>query len=163
MCSMCTTGACIPKPSQIMNYDETSWHTNIDLEYIYAPEEVGRTLAPTGGNDFRERVTCIPMLMANGTVGPTMMIVHDSSSMHTPDQLSMTVLDTLLRYLRIHGNNGSDIDLWERKVYEKTLTKPKCRQSRKRKASAMKDGSSTPSNNMDWLFTRKYNRIFTTV
>lgn len=150
-------GEIIPKPSQIINYDETSWHMCIDLEYLYSPKGVGRTLAPQGGNDSRERITCIPTLVADGTLGPVMMIVHDSSSMGTPDQSSMTVLRKCQEYLSEH--HGSDSDKWEKKVYITKLKKPQCKGKKKRMAVEMSDDSTPVNEDSDDTYMYKINYL----
>ncbi len=131
-----------PSPDQIVNYDETAWHMTIDLQYLYSPTGVGRTLAPQGGNDARERITCIPTLLANGKLGPCMMIIKDSSSMGVADQSSMTVLDKCLKHL---GARGSE---WDSGVYSVTLTKPKCRKRKRDNSDNNEAGNNvTPRNN----------------
>jgi hypothetical protein len=140
--SFMRNGPMKPSPDQIVNYDETAWHMTIDLQYLYSPTGVGRTLAPQGGNDARERITCIPTLLANGKLGPCMMILKDSSSMGVADQTSMTVLDKCLQHL---GARGSE---WESGVYSVTLTKPKCRKRKRNDSDNNEAGNNvTPRNN----------------
>ena len=106
-----------PEYSQILNYDETAWHLTIAVSYLYSPKGIGRTYAPQGGNDDRERMTAIPTIFADGTLGPLMMIITDSSSMARPDQSNMRVLDLCLEHLR----NRDGTNNWVLEDYETLL------------------------------------------
>jgi hypothetical protein len=102
-------------PRQILNLDETALNFGIGPTYIYIPIDADRAVAEA--SNVKARITCVPIVDAEGTFLPMMFILkHSKSSDKFPDQTTMTVISNLNKKEGYTPQDGWHLDVWRREL-----------------------------------------------
>jgi hypothetical protein len=95
--------------------DETALNFGIGPTYIYIPIDADRAVAEA--SNVKARITCVPIVTAEGAFLPMMFILkHSKSSDKFPDQTTMRVVKNLNRKEGYTPQDGWHLETWRRSL-----------------------------------------------